>query len=385
MVTEMTRTHLQFMVCVLFLSVLSANGQEITGTTTEDIDPSTNVVTVVCETDLDMDSEAYYEAQVGCTLVDGNGTLLASGNSVDDSDEGFAQVVLTYQGTPGTIYNATGTHSGVIIFATDNVDEGWEGGGENQGFEGAGFDDVYNFAAITEFIDMGYGTMPFDFSYFGPGPDTETKKKTLPVIHTTDTGSIPATGGTLAVNFTGVIDSDDGMSATYALDVGSTSLGPILGPFLNGSQRCQIGNEEIGTLTSASQQVSYTVKRTLLGQTCWAGTNGDTLIGCLGTVSPGADDTGTWIETSPVNSKVFNLDIPGLPSLAQSNDITRSRLQFAITVVDSNGKPISPTVKYYSVISCKFPSGQPPVTLSTDVVGDNQGAIGKTQLSWNLK
>jgi hypothetical protein len=51
----------------------------VTGSTSVSVDNATNLVTATCETDLDADAQAYYEAVVHCTVSDGYGNQVAYG------------------------------------------------------------------------------------------------------------------------------------------------------------------------------------------------------------------------------------------------------------------------------------------------------------------
>jgi hypothetical protein len=94
--------------------------QGATGSAAVDIDPISGVVTATCETDLDVDAQAFYEAEVECKLKDSNGKELSSGQYFDEGGvQGYAQVVLTIDGVPGTTYTADAIHSlGVILTHT---------------------------------------------------------------------------------------------------------------------------------------------------------------------------------------------------------------------------------------------------------------------------
>jgi hypothetical protein len=102
-------------VCLWLTRTGSAQGG--TGSTTLDIDAISGVVTATCETDLDVDAQAYYEAEVECKLKDSNGKELSAGRYLDKGGaQGYAQVVLTIDGVPGTTYTADGSHLLEIIF-----------------------------------------------------------------------------------------------------------------------------------------------------------------------------------------------------------------------------------------------------------------------------
>ena len=103
--------------CIAFLFASAAYGQEIGGYTTLDVDPATNIVTATCETS---DYSGYYASFVGCNVTDASGNQIAFGDNLDyDGWEGYTQIVLTFTGTPGTTYVATGSHSAQSALISD--------------------------------------------------------------------------------------------------------------------------------------------------------------------------------------------------------------------------------------------------------------------------
>lgn len=112
-------------IAALTLAVLScfpllAQGS-ISGSTTIQIDPSTNIVTAACETILNGEADTgYYAARVTCVVVDSSGNTLASGAYSDDGDvNGYADVTLTFTGVPGATYTATGGHTAGLTVPFD--------------------------------------------------------------------------------------------------------------------------------------------------------------------------------------------------------------------------------------------------------------------------
>ncbi len=93
--------------------------QSVIGSTTLDLDQSSGMVTATCETDIDADVQAFYEAEVECKVKDSNGKEVATGLYLDKNGvQGYAQVVLTFKGVPGTTYKATGGHMIETIFSS---------------------------------------------------------------------------------------------------------------------------------------------------------------------------------------------------------------------------------------------------------------------------
>ncbi|MEI9977951.1 MAG: hypothetical protein WDN23_02960 [Edaphobacter sp.] len=156
----------------------TALAQTVSGSTTIDIDGSTGIVTVTCETDLDDDAQGYYYALVDCVVRDSNGNQIASGASEDQYGvQGYAQVVLTFNGTPGTTYTAIGTHGGVATLS----DYAELPPPQHSYYE---YDDEFNFESFAEnpqtYID--------DWNWIGPGPEILTRQNTLKPGSTTATG-----------------------------------------------------------------------------------------------------------------------------------------------------------------------------------------------------
>ena len=92
---------------------------QATGSTTLDIDGVSGMVVATCETDLDAPAQAFYHAVVECKVKDGNVKEIASGQFTDkNGTQGYAQVVLSFMGAPGTNYTATASHYVEVILTT---------------------------------------------------------------------------------------------------------------------------------------------------------------------------------------------------------------------------------------------------------------------------
>lgn len=90
-----------------------------TGSTILDINAVSGMVVATCETDLDAPAQAFYHAIVECKVKDSNGKEIISGQSTDkNGTQGYAQVVLTFMGIPGTTYTATASHALEVILQT---------------------------------------------------------------------------------------------------------------------------------------------------------------------------------------------------------------------------------------------------------------------------
>jgi hypothetical protein len=93
-------------------------------------------------------------------VYDPNLNEIAFGTATDSVGTGYAQVVLTFAGVPGTTYEVVGKH-----WETALIRQNFNVPGLPRGFE---FDDVFNFQSLEG------ETQPFPDSYdwFGPGPET---------------------------------------------------------------------------------------------------------------------------------------------------------------------------------------------------------------------
>src|SRR5205823_6909415 len=172
---------LLFLVAITLTPYLSA--QDLVGSTTLDIDPSTNIVTATCETDM---YDGDYEASVQCWVVDGAENIVASQGYVDHGGQGYAQVVLTFQGQLGTNYIATASH--VAIF---NIVDLPSGPGQPTYYE-----DYYNY---SYFEQGGAQTYPDYFDWYGPGPVVQVRKNNA---HTGNTTKSAAIAPSLTMKFT---------------------------------------------------------------------------------------------------------------------------------------------------------------------------------------
>lgn len=194
-----------FFLAVAFTRALPAQG--LAGSTTIDVDPSTNIVTATCDTDID---DGDYEAEVQCMITDGANNVIAQQGDVDHSGEGYAQVVLTVQGQPGTNYIATSSHEAVY-----NIVDPPEG---PHGI--IYFEDPYNF---QYFEGEGIQTYPGYYEWYGPGPEIQTRRHAVIVG---DTSRATAIAPEITLAFTGSKNSQDGLSFMLESGECSESLGP---------------------------------------------------------------------------------------------------------------------------------------------------------------
>jgi hypothetical protein len=152
--------------------------QSITGSTTVDMDQTSGTGTAICETDLDYDAQEFYEAWVYCSVVDSSGNQVAQGQYRDaDQSQGYAQVVLTFTATPGVTYTATGDHRAYLNFYADTNGDYDET--EEYGY--SGYYDPFNFFSFAE---GGVQSYPYDYVWYGPGPEEVSH---APLLHAGDT------------------------------------------------------------------------------------------------------------------------------------------------------------------------------------------------------
>jgi hypothetical protein len=154
-------------------------GQE-TGTTNVDVDTTTGMVTATCETDLDLNAWGYYMASVGCVVTDGGGNTIVSGGNTDiDGELGYAQIVVSFQGIPGTAYLATGSHNAGPIVGTIIYD---------RGMPQQRYWDEYNF---EYFVQNSQPDLWSPYSWFGPGPAIPVRPTVIHIGKTRDARVYP--------------------------------------------------------------------------------------------------------------------------------------------------------------------------------------------------
>jgi len=164
-------------ICAVVLGTIfcsPALAQDIAGSTTIQIDPNSGTVTATCETDLNSADDGYYAARVTCVVHDQNGNLLASGAYSDDGDRnGYALVTLTFVGDTSMTYTAMGAHSAAVTVPFDAPL------GQPQGL----YYDEYNFEPYVESPQ----TYNDGYDWYGPGPEEQTRLKSLHIGNTTVT------------------------------------------------------------------------------------------------------------------------------------------------------------------------------------------------------
>jgi hypothetical protein len=170
---------------VIFCLCRTSAAQNVYGSTTIDLDPNSGIVTATCETDFDGALDGNYEAEVICSVTDQNGTQVAWGSGADvDGTAGYAQAVLTFSGTPGSTYTATGIHHAIAVLV-------------EQQFLKTVYEDPYNFSNSFE---SGAGeNYPNYYDWFGPGPEQQTKTVSIRLGETKDTLVFPTAPDHLSV------------------------------------------------------------------------------------------------------------------------------------------------------------------------------------------
>jgi len=196
----------------------TGHAQNITGSTTIDIDPNSGVVTATCETDLDTDSEGFYNAGVVCRVVDSNNKLVASGGASDTDELGYAMVTLTFNGTPGLAYTATGTHRAYMLYQQDFTEP-------PAPFQpGYYYDDYYDFQS---FESEGGDLYTNSYTWEGPGPETPEKPVVVSIGNTT-AKTPPA--ATITMKFSGSKSAGDSLLYSNSNGTCSETLGPMACP-----------------------------------------------------------------------------------------------------------------------------------------------------------
>jgi hypothetical protein len=153
--------RLAIVIAVVFFCLCRiGTAQNVYGSTTIDIDPSSGTVTATCETDFDGALDGSYEAQVVCTVTDQNGTQIANGDNADIDGVGYTQVVLTFAGTPGSTYTATGIHHAIAVLVV-------------QQYLKTLYEDPYNLS--NSYQSEASEDYPNYYDWFGPGPEEQTK------------------------------------------------------------------------------------------------------------------------------------------------------------------------------------------------------------------
>lgn len=109
--------------CLAFVASVALHAQEYDDSSQENaygysdisFDSVHNIVTGYSETDLDPDTQTYYQARLTAKLTLDNGTVLASRTVVDPNENGYVGLTLSVAGSPSVNYTISGTHSGMLI------------------------------------------------------------------------------------------------------------------------------------------------------------------------------------------------------------------------------------------------------------------------------
>ncbi len=133
--------------------------------------PDSGIVTATCETDLDGALDGNYQAWVTCTVTDQTGTQIAFGGASDMDENGYAQVVLTFSGVPGSTYTATGINRAIAVLEVEQ-------------FNKTLYEDPYNMS--NSFEEGPAAPFPDYFDWYGPGPEQQTKTASIRFGNTSD-------------------------------------------------------------------------------------------------------------------------------------------------------------------------------------------------------
>lgn len=159
-------------------------GQGITGSATIGADPNTDIVSATCETDTDGDTLGVYKAVVRCSVLDSNGNSLAYGGATDTSGfNGYAQVILTFTGVPGTTYTVIGTYLAMPIIRQRLMYF------DSQPYYNY-YDDLYYLEGFMIDGSATYQDVP-SYYWYGPGPETPTNTTSINLGSTTESVTVP--------------------------------------------------------------------------------------------------------------------------------------------------------------------------------------------------
>jgi hypothetical protein len=138
--------------------------QNVYGSTTINIDPSSGMVTATCETNFDGALDGNYQAQVVCTVTDQNGTVVAHADNADMDGVGSTEVMLTFSGTPGYTYTATSIHHAIAVLV-------------EQVYLKTVYEDPFNLS--NAYQSEASENYPNYNDWFGPGPEQQAKTVSL--------------------------------------------------------------------------------------------------------------------------------------------------------------------------------------------------------------
>jgi len=157
---------------------------------------------------LDGALDGNYNAWVTCSVTDQNGNQVANGSDADDGTNGYAEVVLTFAGTPGSTYTVTGINHAIAVLEVEQ-------------FNKTLYEDPYNMGnAFEEGPDSPF---PDYFDWYGPGPDEQIKTAGIRFGENSDSEAyikITFTGQSTLLNGTtqsAVVGQQIALTASFAL------------------------------------------------------------------------------------------------------------------------------------------------------------------------
>jgi hypothetical protein len=144
----------------IILLVSTCAAQQVNGYSDIYYDDSTGRVIARCETYLDYDVAAYYQASVQCSILDGNGHEVAWAGASDYSFWGLVDADTSAAAEPDMLYEVWGYHDGqTFVHAAGLYPDQWT--------------DYYNFLSLDPNIWPDWNN-PQYFSFMGPGPPMGT-------------------------------------------------------------------------------------------------------------------------------------------------------------------------------------------------------------------
>jgi hypothetical protein len=341
-------------ICIFFSALILTcpiGAQTLTGSTTIDVDPATNIVTATCETDED---DGDYEADVQCTVTDAAFNVKAQQSAIDHGGQGYAQVVLTFTGQAGTNYIATSTHQAIA-----NITDLPDGHGPTY------YEDYYNYSSFEQAGDITY---PFSYEWYGPGPDVQIRNKNIRVGNTTASDAIAPV---ITLSFSGSKNALDLLTFAPA-GVCSESLG------LTDCPDYWSWNLE-GNALVTDDASKWTVNQSFVSvnDSFYVKDSGGVLHHMTQSAGSGADGPAQqFLQQTSGTKNIFWIDSPGPPKFAQDPtsgvndpvDSVTSSLNFSVSICSSLKTTVCSNATWYVKIVVN-PGQQLDSTNSSAAVG----------------
>lgn len=302
-----TRTLALFsmIACCVFFASVRTNAQSATGFTDLSYDDLTNTVIAYSETDTDYDIGGDYTAYVSLVVRNDSGTIVASGNRMDNDGFGYASITLQFAGSPDTTYTGTGTHRLYAFFYYED----WNY-------------DYYPYRRVFYYYDNWYfgffGGIGIDYPWYyyfsSPGygfRSRPTRPIFLGTTHSSDSASTPG----VSISITPAQTVNDGATANFAVTVNGDTPRAYLWAFT--APRGAGNNPRVDFTAATSDSTSVTAAHWFASpnEMCGAAINATYTIKCTVTLSNGKRKTK---ETQLTVSAAFN----GHPGLTIGPSVT---------------------------------------------------------------